>query len=365
MLGLLEQLVNIESPTEHPDGVNCVGEALGEQLSQLGFEVRRIPSTRFGDHVVADGGPREGSQIFLIGHMDTVYPVGTGWGFSTNGATAFGPGVIDMKGGDVVLIFALKALHAVDGISTSIRVVFNSDEEFGSPESGVFIPDLARTAQYAFVLEPSEPDGTLVSERKGAGVFRVAVYGKAAHAGQEPETGLSANLELVHLLLSAADLADPARGTTVNIGRIEGGTAAAIVPESAYAEIDVRVPNLEEQRRIEQEMEALTRANRLRGTQIEVTGGWHRYPMPLLPATRTLMGTVSAAAKACGQTVTFGRSGAVSDGNNLVAAGVPTLDGVGPVGGRAHSRDEYMEVDTLFDRTVLLALALSKLGSGS
>ncbi len=363
MLDLLRQAVNIESPTEYGAGVNELGDLLAGQLARLGLRVQRVPETDYGNHVLAEIDVPDSPRILFFGHIDTVYSRGTGRPFAIDGARAYGAGVIDMKSGLLALIFALRALQATGGIPISIRTFYNSDEEPGSPRSIPRIPELIRGVDYGCVLEPAEPDGAVLTSRKGIGRFALTVTGRAAHAGQEPETGINANRELAFQVIAAEDLADPARGTTINAGRIEGGTLAYVISERATASIDARVWDPEEQLRIEQGMVRLEQANRVLGTRITVVGSFHRPPMIKLPGTERLMRAVSSAAELLGLPIHFGDSGAASDGNSLVAAGLPTLDGMGPVGGRAHSPDEYMELDSFFERTALLAGFLVMMGT--
>lgn len=363
MLALLQELVEIESPTAHPEGTNAVAGRLGSELTALGFDVRRLTSTRFGDHLVADGGSDAGPPIFAIGHVDTVYDLGTGWGFSRDSERAYGPGVIDMKSGNVSLVFALRALHATGGIPLPVRVCFNTDEEPGSPESRHLFEELLDGYRYALVLEPTEPSGEGVGSRKGVGIFTIEVTGRAAHAGQEPEKGASANAPLCRLVLEAEALARPDIGTTVNAGWLRGGTAAYVIPESAEARIDVRVPDTAEQRRIETALAEICAGAQPEGVRVELSGGFHRPPMERLPEAERLHAAWGRAADLLGQEVTFGLSGAASDGNSIAGHGVPVIDGLGPVGGRAHSSEEYLEIETFFDRTALLAVAIADLST--
>jgi len=363
MLALLQRLVEIESYSEDRAGVNAVGAVVAERLEALGLAVRRLPEMDYGDHLLAEADGPGAPRVLLVGHLDTVFPTGTGWGFRVDGPRAYGPGVVDMKGGLVAALYALAALRATGPLPVAVRVLFNSDEEPGSPRSRHLLPDLARGVDYALDLELAEADGRIVVERKGVGIFTLTVRGRAAHAGQEPEQGVDANRELAYQVLAAADLADWAAGTTVNAGRIEGGTVPYAVSDWAQARLDVRVRDAAEQARLERALAALARANRVAGTTIEVAGGFHRPPMVELPGARRLRAAVEAAAAACGQRVRFGPSGAASDANNLVAAGVPTLDGMGGVGGRAHSHEEYLEIASLYDRAVLLATSLVALGA--
>jgi len=357
-LDLLKRIVEIESPTSHPDGVNQVGEELVDRITPLGFEVQRVPSSIYGDHILSEitisGTPR----ILFYGHMDTVYPVGSSWPFRIQGKRAYGPGVIDMKSGLLTLIFALEALKETGGIPLSVRAFFNSDEEPGSPDSKAHIPDLIKGTDYACVMEPAEPDGIIINRRKGIGRYFLTVRGKAAHSGQQPESGINANREMAHLIIAAENLTDNEVGTTIIAGKFHGGTASHIVSDYAHAEIDARAWDKEELERIEKGMFALEKSNRVIGTKIEVSGGFHRAPMFQLPGAHILQEALAIAGEINHFDIKFGGSGAASDGNNLVAAGVPTIDGLGPVGGRAHSGDEYMEVQSFSERTILLATFL-------
>jgi glutamate carboxypeptidase len=266
-----------------------------------------------------------------------------------------------MKSGLLTLIFALEALKETGGIPLSVRAFFNSDEEPGSPDSKAHIPDLIKGIDYACVMEPAEPDGTIIIRRKGIGRYYLKVRGKAAHSGQQPESGINANRELAHLIIAAEDLANIEVGTTIIAGKFIGGTASHIVSDYAYAEIDARVWDINELERIDKGMSALEDSNQVIGTKIEVSGGFHRPPMFQLPGAHILQEAFTTAAEINNFDIKFGGSGAASDGNNLAAAGVPTIDGLGPVGGRAHSGDEYMEIPSFSERTILLATFLAEI----
>lgn len=359
MLSMLSEVVEIDSPSEHPAGIDRVADVFCEHLRAAGLKARRVPTPGFGDHVIADGGPAEGPRVLLVGHMDTVFPVGSGWGFSVDSTRAYGPGVIDMKSGDCVAVWALRALAATRGLPLPVRVLFNSEEEQGSPYMNRLLPDICADVDFAFCMEPAEPTGEIITTRKGAGVYKATVHGRAAHAGKQPESGINANRELACLILAAEELADPHLGTTVNTGYVHGGEAAAIVAKHAEAHFDLRVPTPAEQQRLERGIPALADAARLvPGAKVEIGGHFHRPPMPMLPGSDVLVQTLTDAAAAAGGQAVFGASGAVSDGNLTVAAGVPTIDGMGAVGGREHSTDEYMELESYFERTVWLAVAL-------
>lgn len=364
MLRLLSALVEIESPTDHVTGLNQIGGILSAGLCEAGLTPRRIQQAGYGDHILADATVPGKPHLIIYGHMDTVFPLGTARPFEISGERAYGSGVIHMKGGLVALVFALKALQATGRQPLSIRTVLNSDEEIGSPGSLPLMPGLIKDVDYGCVMQPAEADSSLLTTRKGIGRFVLKVEGRAAHPGQQPETGIDANAELAYQVISALYLANPDRGTTVNAGHLEGGSFAYVVSDHARAVFDVRVCDQQELSRMEKEMAALSANGRVPGTKITVTGRFHRPPMVELPGTKTLVGAVNSAAGSLGIPVKYGRGGGASDANNLVAAGIPTIDGMGPVGGRAHSQDEYLELESLFERTALMAGFMLCLGEG-
>jgi glutamate carboxypeptidase len=364
MLAQLRELVEIESGTDDAEGVDRVGALLAELLDDSGLAVQRAASSRdFGHHLVAEAeASAPGPRVLLMGHMDTVYPRGTGWGFRLDGERAYGPGVADMKSGLLVAVHAVRVAAEALGTVPNVRVAFNSDEEPGSPESRDLLPAWADGARYALVFEPSEPSGLLVHRRKGVGIFRLEITGRAAHAGQEPERGRSAISELVAQIAAIEALARPEEGTTVNAGTVAGGTAPYVVPADARAEVDVRVTSAAERRRVEAAVVAAAARRTVDGVEVAVSGGFHRPPMERLPGAAVVEAALARGAEALGiQAPGFGLSGAASDGNNLSAEGVPVIDGLGPVGGALHSPDEWMVIETFFARTAMVASALCSL----
>lgn len=358
VLELLKTLVETEGASREATEIRRLGDTLGTELDQLGLQVDSVPSEEFGLHLRASNGDSTSPAAVLIGHLDTVFPAGSGWPFAIRDNVATGPGVADMKGGLVVLLFALRALAAVEGPRLPVRVLLVGDEEVGSPESNALIEESAEGAAWGLVFEPAGPDGAVISHRKAFGQYFLSVTGSAAHAGLDPESGIDANRELVSECASIYGLARPDRGTTINIGRIEGGRAPAIVSDHARAQIDVRADSESEWERVHAALRQRSRTTET-GAVVEFEGGMQRPAMTPTDDTRRLMRLVSDAGSACGQPVVFGSSGAVSDGNNLAAAGIATLDGLGPIGGRTHSRDEFLRVDSVFDRITLVASVLS------
>ncbi len=364
MLEFLGRIVSMESPTQEKAHVDAVLEVLADAYRSLGFACRRLAEREYGDHLVADS-PAEGRpRVLLVGHADTVYPLGTlaSMPARREGDRLRGPAVVDMKGGLVAMLFGVRCLLAAHPrLHGSIRVVITSDEEPGSPTSRDRWPELARGADAAFVFEPARPDGALVLRRKGVGIFRVHVRGRAAHAGAEPEQGASAIRALARKLLDIEDLAAPAAGTTVNVGVVRGGTHPYVVPEDAEAMIDVRVATAAERDRVLAAMGAVVDREDVPLTRATLAGQFHRPPLEPVPGTERLVAMIEDEGRRIGLPVRWATTGGASDGNNLAAAGIPTIDGMGPAGGRAHSPDEYMEIPSLFLKTALLAGLLDRL----
>ncbi|MEA4811697.1 MAG: M20 family metallopeptidase [Anaerolineaceae bacterium] len=358
MLEALQACVRINSPSEYKEGCNEAIAFFESLAAELGAKVSHLDGGDYGGHLLLESGGGETPCIFFVGHVDTVFPLGTEWPFSIREGKAFGPGVIDMKSGVISLLYGLKALHASGGIPFAYKVLLNTDEEMGSPNSKQYLPMLAKGVDYAYIFEPAQPDGRVINTRKGIGKFDVYVSGRAAHAGKSPETGINAVLEMAHQIINAENLARKELLTTMNTGFVQGGQSAFIVAPSAHAEIESRIVVPEEQKRVEEGMAALAEHISVPGASVKVTGGFHRPPLVKRPGSERLEAAVLEAAKLMGIQIGFCMSGAASDGNNLSGFGIPVIDGMGPVGGREHSHDEYLEIESLYERTELLALSL-------
>jgi glutamate carboxypeptidase len=290
--------------------------------------------------------------VLILGHHDTVFPIGTleRRPFSVADGRATGPGVFDMKAGIVQAIHAVAALDD----SSGVEMLFNSDEEVGSHSSRPLLEERALACGAVLVLEPSADGGALKTGRKGTGTFEVVIGGRAAHAGLEPEKGINALIEAAHQVLLIAGLGDPAQGTTVTPTVAHVGTADNVVPAEARVRVDVRVTNAAEKARIESRLHSL--APVLTGANVSVAGGIDRPPMPE-EASATLFPIAREVAPGIhGLTV-----GGGSDGNFTAARGVPTLDGLGAVGGGAHADHEHVLVDTMPERVALLTGILRRL----
>jgi glutamate carboxypeptidase len=364
MLALLEKLVNIDCGTYIKSGVDQVGDILSEKLASLGFSVERSSQEQYGDHVVGHKAGTGKDRILFVGHMDTVFPEGTAQKrpFRIEGGRAYGPGVSDMKGGIVCLLYALEALkEETPDIFDRIEmdVVFNSDEEVLSPTSRPIIEDLAKKAQTACVFEPARQGGEYVIQRKGVGKYIMKISGRAAHAGSQPEQGRSAVGALAHKIVALHELTDLSEGTTVNVGLIKGGERSNVVAESAYAEIDVRVPDTAAGERLYRNIEAIARKTHVPDTTCEVTGGIMFPPMVQTPQSKLLFEAVQEAGRRLGLELSGIATGGGSDGNHT-AQFTPTLDGMGPRGTGGHSDREFMEVATLTQRSQVTALFLAK-----
>ena len=354
-------LALLESPTSDKSAVDRCGAELCQRLGRIGGAVEVLEQKTAGNHVRATFG--EGSrQILLLGHFDTVWPVGHLARMPVGEASGVlsGPGVYDMKAGIALGMLAVRAREAQQ-VRRAARVVmlFTSDEEQGSVSSRSLVEDEARRSEAVLVLEPSLPGGALKTARKGTGEFTLRVRGISAHAGIEPEKGANAVEELAHQVLAVGALRDPARGVSVNVGRIEGGGPSNVVPEDAHALIDVRVSTMTDCRRVEQAFHRLS--PRLERTSVDVSGGFSRPPLERTSSVLRLYGIAKDVAAAFGRDLAEGGTGGGSDGNLTAALGVPTLDGLGAVGDGAHALHEHIVIDELPWRGALLAGLIDRL----
>jgi glutamate carboxypeptidase len=363
MLALLERIVNIDSGTFDKAGVDRVGALLSERLEALGFSIERVPQGEHGDHIVARKQGTMPRRVLFIGHMDTVFQAGTvaARPFRVQDGIAYGPGVIDMKGGLVSLLYALEALrqaHPATYREMDMAAVFNSDEEILSPTSRPVIEREARQAHATLVFEPARPGGEYVVARKGVGRYRLSVAGRAAHAGSQPERGRNAVADIAHKIVAIHALANPSAGTTVSVNVVHGGERTNVIAERAYAEVDLRVTSLEEAERVETGMREIATTAFVPDTTTEMTGGLLFPPMSQTPGSERLFRAVQAAGRQLGLELSGILSGGGSDGNHT-SQFTPTVDGMGPRGGDGHSDREWMEISSLVERTKVTALLLS------
>jgi glutamate carboxypeptidase len=359
---VLQRLAEAESPSDAPETQLQVREIIAGELESLRFAVHRVPGRRSGGMLHARPRERDATAPaqLILGHYDTVWPVGTlvEMPFTRDGDRISGPGVYDMKGGVVQALLALQALQHF-GIEATVtpHVFLNSDEEIGSRESRRYIEKLAPAMDRVFVLEPSlGPAGQLKTARKGIGRFTVTVHGEAAHAGLDPGAGASAILELSHVIQQLFALNDLERGVTVNVGTIDGGLRPNVVAPKSTAVIDVRVPTEQDAERIEAEICKLQPATP--GTRIEVDGLFGRPAMEHTPANRSLWRLACRVGSELGLTLEEATAGGGSDGN-FTSRHTATLDGLGAVGAGAHARHEHLLLGPTIERAALLALLLA------
>jgi glutamate carboxypeptidase len=355
MATLLEHIVRLESPTTDKAAVDRLGAFLAEQVRDLGAEVPLDAQTDAGDHVVARWGHGDG-QVLIMCHMDTVWDIGA-LPLRREDSRLFGPGAYDMKGGIVIALSALRGLRALQlWPDLPITLLFTSDEERGSRTSRELIEAEARRSRLVLCMEPALANGALKTRRKGTGLYKITTYGRASHAGADHEKGINAIEELAHHVIALQRLTDYSAGTTLSVGRIEGGTRSNVVPDRAWAWVDVRVTHHAESERLAQAIMALQPA--LLGARVEVSGGISRQPMERTPRMAQTFAWAQAVASELGMTLLEGASGGGSDANFTAALGVPTLDGLGVVGDGAHSIHEHALLTSLPERAALLAALL-------
>lgn len=360
LLEFIETLVAIESPSDDVAAVNRCGHELASRLEAIGGAITRVPSSAAGDHLRAGfgSGPR---QILLLGHFDTVWPVGqlATMPLKRHAGRLYGPGVFDMKAGIGLASLATRAVieQGLDGCQ--IVMLWTTDEEVGSTTSRALIEAEASKSDAVLVFEPSLPGGALKTSRKGVGQFEMIARGVSAHAGLDPGKGVSAIRELARQIIAIDELQDPAHGVTVTVGVIRGGTRANVVPEEARATIDARANTRVDAQRIERVLKSLP--PQLAGARLDVTGAFDRPPLERGPAVITLFEIAKAVAAGIGITLDEGSAGGGSDGNFTAAIGVPTLDGIGAIGDGAHALHEHVEIDALVPRAAVIAGLLARL----
>ena len=368
----LRGMVNVDCGSFTPEGVNRIADLCQARFEAGGWKADRIPHVpaggepQLGDLVIGrlegGGGPR----VLMIGHTDTVFEPGAAAErpFRIEGDRATGPGVSDMKGGLLTGFFAVEVLREAgfDGFG-SLTYICNPDEEIGSPFSRAHIRQAATDADAAFVLEGARENGDIVSARKGVSDFRIEILGRAAHAGVEPERGRSAILEAAHKVIALHELNGRWPGVTVNAGVIEGGTRPNVVAERCVLHVDVRSPHEETLAAAEAEVRRITDAITVPDVLVDVDdGGWHR-PMEKSEAGARLVALAIEVAKDLGFELRDAATGGASDANTTSAAGVPTLDGLGPVGGDDHGPREWIDLTSVVPRISLLAGIVSRLGT--
>ena len=347
---LLEEMVSMESPSYDKELTDRFVQFLAGKFQEIGGDVDIVQAAKVGNHLRVKFSDASTHRVLLLGHTDTVWTAGevAKRPFKIENGRATGPGVFDMKAGILLMWMAMRALKA-----RPVTILLNSDEEIGSSSSRSLIESEASQCRAVLVLEPSLPGGALKTARKGVGRFTVKAIGRAAHAGVDPGKGVNAVEEISRQILKLQQMTDSTRKTTVTVGIVQGGTRPNVVPAEAAAEVDVRIASIEEAGRIAAMIKALS--PELPGARLEIRGGINRPPMERNTETDHLFRAAREIAAEFGLDLKEGSTGGASDGNFTSAIGIPTLDGLGAVGGGAHAIDEWIEIDSLPQRATLLA----------
>ena len=355
----IRQLVEIESPSDNKQAVDRLGALLAGRFEGLGGHSKFHRSPNFGDHLQVDfATERTGKPVLLLGHMDTVYPLGTlaGMPCRMGDGRLWGPGVLDMKSGVALMLYAIDGLRTWhnDSLPRPVTVLLVSDEEVGSESSRPITESLARKSAAVFVLEPSYGiKGALKTARKGVGEYTIKITGKAAHSGLDFDKGESAIVELAKQIIAISKLVDVKRGLTLNVGLVGGGTRTNVIPAQATASLDVRVSRMKDARVIDRQLRGLKPFNRK--CKLAITGAVNRPPMERTHSTAALYTQAAEIARELGWKLEEASVGGGSDGNFTASLGIPTLDGLGGVGEGAHANHESIVISELPRRAALLA----------
>ncbi|HEU0040054.1 MAG TPA: M20 family metallopeptidase [Verrucomicrobiae bacterium] len=363
MVANIRELVEIESPSDNKAAVDQIGDLVGVKLAALGGSVRFHQARDFGNHLRVDfAGQAPGKPVLLLGHYDTVYPLGTlaSMPCRVAGGKLTGPGVLDMKSGIGLMLHALAALKDWHGtLPRPVTVLLVSDEEVGSDSSRAVTEAVARKSAGVLVLEPSYGlGGKVKTARKGVGEYQVKVTGKASHAGLDFEKGVNAVVELARQIEKISGFTDLKKGLTVNVGIVSGGSRTNVVPAEAVAQVDVRIARLKDAGGIEKKMRGLRPFNR--NCKVEVSGGVNRPPMERTAGVAGLYEIAFGLARELGWNLGEAAVGGGSDGNFTAGLGIPTLDGLGGVGDGAHAVHEHIVIAELPRRAALLAALIER-----
>jgi len=363
MESLLQRIVDTDSNSYDKAGVDAVGALLAAELEADGILIERMPVDGFGDVLLAEVSGAAGKPVLLLGHRDTVFPKGTTTtrGYSRDATLAYGPGVADMKGGLVLNCFALKALKRAGQLPYSVQVLYTGDEEIGSGSARSHIETAARAARAVLNTEPGRAGGNVVSARKGGATLIIEVTGRAAHSGVNHADGASAIEALARKIVKLHALTDYPAGITTNVGLISGGTSSNTVAPSASAKLDVRFIELKHWDQIFSAIQAIVAEEELPGTSAILKEATTFLPMEAQHSTR-LLGLYQQQAQAIGFSVEGEFTGGCADSGFTASLGIPTLCGLGPVGGKVHTDREYLELDTLVPRAQALVATILAVG---
>ncbi len=365
IIALIQEMVECESPSDDPAAVNRFTDLLAQRAGGMA-RIRKLPGGRFGKHLRCEfrlPGARKSGRILALGHSDTVWPLGTlgTMPFRQARGRLWGPGVFDMKAGLAFFLFAMRALRELDvPVRRNVLLQVNSDEEVGSESSRELTEEAARQSLAVLVLEPAAgPEGKAKTSRKGIGDYTVTVRGVSAHAGLDYAAGANAIVEMGRQLPRIAGFTKLDRGITVSPGVIHGGTRSNVVPGTCELDVDVRVPKAADARYLARCFASLKPVDKR--CSIEVRGGLNRPPLERTAGVRALFRTAQKLAGELGVALGETSVGGGSDGNFTAALGIPTLDGIGPVGEGAHAAHESILINRIADRTALLAKLVAAL----
>lgn len=362
----LRELCAIDSDSYNKAGLDAVAQAFGARMRGLGMDVSSIEREGWGNDLLGTLRGTGQGNVLLLGHIDTVYPIGTAAArpVRVEGNTAYGPGVIDMKGNLLAAIYAIEALRALSFTDFGeIRFLCVSDEEINVRHSHDVMQQVCQHCQRALVLEAARANGDIVSARKGHTTYTLTAQGRSAHAGVEPEKGRNAIVELAHQVLQFDTLNGWREGFTINAGVISGGTAANVVPDFARVEFDTRFLYDDDRKAAERRFYELMEQKRVPDVELTLSAApTIKGPMMRTPASIQLAGQAQGIAQMLGFTVHHVLTGGASDASLTSGYGIPTLDGLGPIGGRDHSPDEYLMLDSVAPRAALLAGLIATVG---
>ncbi len=360
----LRPLINVDCGTLQTEGIAVIAEYFSNAFLELNWHVKHIECGIAGKGLEIRNQPENDHiDVLLIGHMDTVFPVGTAEvrPMTSDDEKAYGPGVSDMKSGLLNVLYTLRDLDENTKNTLSICVIMNPDEEIGSLHSEAWIKSVAQNASYVLVAEAARANGALVKARKGMARYRLDFHGKSAHAGNEPQNGRSAITELAHWILEINKLTNFESGTTLNVGVVQGGSVSNVVPDHAQAIVDVRFWDNDEYDEVDRQLNTWTQFSHIEGVAITLEREAHKPAMTPSKETEQLMQWVESVGEEMDLNIQWQEVGGGSDANLTAALGIPTLDGFGPIGAGFHSDDEYLQLDSIEPRIKLLQGVLRKI----
>ncbi len=363
----LRPLIDVDCGTYTLEGIEFIAAQFEAKFAEMaGWSVKRVDCGKAGVGLEIRNQPQaDVIDVMLIGHMDTVFPVGTAAArpMTTDAEKAYGPGVSDMKSGLLNMVYAMRNLDQAVLDKLSICICMNPDEETGSTDSVEWIQSVAKTARNVLVAEAARADGSLVKARKGLAGYKLTFTGKAAHAGNDPQAGRSAITELANWILAINSMTNFESGTTLNVGVVNGGTGVNIVPDHATALVDVRFWNNDEYAEVDAKLNAMMAQPFVDGVSIEMERETYKPSMVASEKTHALMALVEESAQELDIAIGWQEVGGGSDANNTAILGVPTLDGLGPIGAGFHSDLEYLQLDSIEPRIRLLMRVLEKIAA--